>query len=217
MHPSRRRFSRREVIHLAAAMVALTVAFLFILSQGLGLIIEGPAGFDLGALLEARTLGTAVGVVVTGFLAHELAHKVVAQMYGHWSEFRASFPHLGLAVLIGAGFGVLVAAPGAVDIVGDVTEDEHGVISAVGPLTNIAMAGVFLALWQSTLRDPLLSFVFYNGALFNVVLALFNMVPKAPLDGSKVIRWNPGVFVFIVLVVAFQLLILLNRNLGFLL
>lgn len=216
MHP-RRRFSRQELIHLSAAMVALTVAFLFVLPPEPGLLIAGPDRFDLAQLVEPRMIGTAVAVVVTGFLAHELSHKVVAQLYGHWSEFRASFSHLGLAVIAGAAFGLLIAAPGAVNIVGNVSEEENGVISAVGPLTNIAMAVPFLFLWLMYMGDPLLGFIFNKAAFFNVILAAFNMAPIRPLDGSKVIRWNPGVYAFIALVVAFQFLILLNRSLGFLL
>ncbi len=123
--------------------------------------------------------------VSTGFIFHELAHKLVAQRFGCWAEYRMW--ELGL---IGALFLVVVTgwlfiAPGAVYIVPGyfgITRREDGIISASGAAANIALAAVFL----------LVGFRF--GAVINAWLALFNMLPFPPLDGSKVIRWNFAVW-----------------------
>lgn len=210
----RGRFSRREVIQLIASMVALTLAFLFVLPEEPGAVFTGEVALE--AMLQAKFLGTAVAVAVTGFLFHELAHKFVAQMYGHWSEFRASYGQLSLAVFVGAAFGILFAAPGAVNIMGNVDEKENGIISAVGPLTNIVMAAVFLALWQMQLRDPLWGFVYEKAAFFNVFLAAFNLVPMKPLDGSKVVAWNIGVYLALILIIVLQLTVLFPSLFAFL-
>lgn len=199
----RHRFSRREVTHLGASILALTLAFLFIRAIDPGELFLDPSRLALGEVLAPTNLAVALLVVVTGFLFHELAHKFAAQIYGHWSEFRASFPHLVLAVVISL-FGVLFAAPGAVNIVGNVTERENGVISAVGPLSNLVMATLFILLRQAYLRTPLGDVFFWAGA-FNVALAGFNLIPFRPLDGSKVVRWNVGIYLLLVVIVVFQL------------
>lgn len=208
----RGRFSRTELVHLAASLVALTVAFVIIQVVEPGEVLTDPEAL-LSPEALGRPLAIAVTVVVTGFLFHELAHKFVAQLYGHWSEFRASFPHLGLAVVVSV-FGFLFAAPGAVNIVGDVDKRENGIISAVGPLTNVAMAAIFLVLWQGALRDPI-GEVFFWGAFFNVILAGFNLIPVGPLDGAKVVRWNLGAYLLFLLLIVLELKVLFPAELSF--
>ncbi|MDI6855821.1 MAG: site-2 protease family protein, partial [Candidatus Thermoplasmatota archaeon] len=79
--------------------------------------------------------------VATGFLLHELMHKLVAQKYGCWAEYRA-FPFgLVLALLMSAA-GFVFAAPGAVYIMGSITKKENGKISLAGPLINIVIGAV---------------------------------------------------------------------------
>lgn len=208
------RFSRREVTHLLASIAALTVAFVFVQVLGAGGFFLDPSLLRLDVLLDGTAIAVAVVVVVTGFLLHELAHKFVAQHYGHWSEFRASYANLGAAVLCSCA-GFLLAAPGAVNIVGDVSKRENGIISAVGPLVNVAMAALFIPLWRNSLGQPV-GEVFFWAAVFNVVLAAFNLIPKRPLDGSKVIRWNAGVWLLFVLVVLFELKALFPAEIFFL-
>ena len=127
--------------------------------------------------------------VGTGFLLHELAHKLVAQHYGLFAEFRSDGKMLLIAIAT-AFFGIILAAPGAVYISGRVSVDRNGKISMAGPLTNMIMAILFLAT----------SFVFgqsmltHYGQTINSWLALFNMIPFGFFDGAKILRWDKRVY-----------------------
>jgi Zn-dependent protease len=179
--PPRIAFSRTELLHLAVAVTALTFAFSIVLGhQALG---EVPR-------VSPRTVLTAFLAVGTGFVLHELAHKVLAQRYGHWAEFRAQFGGLGLTVLVAAFTKFLFAAPGAVLIQGRVTPRENGLISLVGPGMNLAIAAACWPLAWSTNVDTLRATLFGGIAQVNAVLCLFNLVPLGPLDGRKVLAWS---------------------------
>jgi Zn-dependent protease len=69
----------------------------------------------------------------------------------------------------------------------------HIVVAAAGPLSNVLLALVFTSgLWllmrAGAVSDPYhpLFRILVAGIQMNVVLALFNLVPIPPLDGSKV-------------------------------
>ncbi len=69
----------------------------------------------------------------------------------------------------------------------------HIVVAAAGPVSNLVLALLFTgAFWllvrTATLTDPYqpLFRIVAAGIQMNVVLALFNLVPIPPLDGSKV-------------------------------
>ena len=191
--PPRISFSRAEVLHLAGAVVVLSYAFALILS-------EPSPRFQLQDLVpEAMATLSAFLAVASGFVLHELAHKIVAQRYGHWAEFRAQFGALGLSVLLAAFFGFLIAAPGAVLIQGRVTPRENGIISLVGPGTNFVVGLAFLPLFAFRVNDTPASTLFGIVSGINGLLAVFNLIPLGPFDGRKVWRWNPAVYVVAVL------------------
>lgn len=185
-------FDETELRDLAAAWVALGVAFTFFLAY---VFIPGWNLFEwnqhLGALLELFVLSSlAVG---TGFLLHELAHKVVAIRFGQVAAFRADYGMLGLAVASGLA-GFIFAAPGAVYHRGRITERENGLVAVAGPITNLVLALAFLPL---VFLPGFLGALGWIGVVINALLAAFNMIPFGPLDGRTVLDWHTGVFVLV--------------------
>jgi Zn-dependent protease len=148
----------------------------------------------------------AAAAVVTGFLLHELMHKVVAQRYGAWAEFRL-YP-LGLVLALTFSlFGFVFAAPGAVYIQGRLTPKQNGLVSLAGPLTNVGVGSVFLVATFLVPGAGLLTYALGVVATINMFLGLFNLLPIPPLDGSKVLAWNIPVYILMLGVTGFLLLI----------
>jgi Zn-dependent protease len=60
-------------------------------------------------------------------------------------------------------------------------------VSAAGPLSNLALAVVFAFLLRLDLGNIGLMKLAYYGVSINIFLALFNLIPIPPLDGSHVV------------------------------
>ncbi len=60
-------------------------------------------------------------------------------------------------------------------------------VSAAGPLSNLALATVFAYLLRFAGANPGLAFLAYYGCTINIFLALFNLIPIPPLDGSHIL------------------------------
>ena len=178
------KFSQKEKKDLFYAGLMISLAFAILLSGGFGGFLN--TGFLIIFVIAFFTAGT-------GFLFHEMMHKYVAQNYGLFAEFRASYKMLWLAILF-SFFGFIIAAPGAVFIKGLITKEKNGKISLAGPLTNLVLAFIFLILILifniSGIFGAFLSF----GLTINSLLAAFNMIPSMPFDGKKVIDWNKNVY-----------------------
>jgi Zn-dependent protease len=177
-------FSQRELIDLVAAWIVLSVAFAIFLSVGDSTrFLERPRQSVELILLSGITVGT-------GFLLHELAHKVVAVHFDQVAEFRADYNMLVLA-LLSALAGFIFAAPGAVHHAGRITKRQHGLIAVAGPVVNLVLVFVFAPLF---LFDGYLWRIGQFGVFVNAFLAAFNMIPFGPLDGKTVKRWDLAVF-----------------------
>ncbi|MDR3292173.1 MAG: site-2 protease family protein [Methanobrevibacter sp.] len=135
-----------------------------------------------------------------GFIFHELAHKFAALHYNYHAEFKKWIPGL-IFSLISPMIGFMFAAPGAVHIYGNYISDKvNGIISIVGPITNIVLSLIFLISGAYILTNPALVNFGGNQILIqmcvlgfsvNAWLALFNLIPFSVLDGAKVFRWDP--------------------------
>jgi len=192
-------FSRTELGQLAVAILALSAAFtiLYVRSNPVR-FAEDPALF-LAIFFPASLLAVGTGVGL-----HEVMHKVVAQRYGLWAEFRYNLRGLAFAFIFAAAIGFLYGAPGATWISGAVTKEQNGRISAAGPVTNLVIAGVlfagFLAMMPraSSFGGALVVLYLIQAASVNAFLAGFNMIPVMPLDGAKVWAWNKAVYLGLV-------------------
>jgi len=185
--------SRTEVLHLLIAAGVLTVDIALVRSQIS--VSSVPGGLSTASFLSS--LGIAAIAAVTGFVAHEMAHKVVAQRHGFWAEFRMSPTGLFFSVAT-ALFGFLLALPGATMIGGMGDVREWGRTSVAGPAVNLLEGAAFLGaafvsvpVWDSALLWVTLMFL----ALVNGIFAAFNLLPVGPLDGAKVWRWNRALWI----------------------
>lgn len=145
-------------IHWSALVVAVLLAV-------------GLASEQLGILAAS------VGVVLffASILAHELSHVVVARHYG------VSTKSIDLWAL--GGVARLDHDPS--------TARAEGWIAAAGPLCSLAIGvvcyGTALLLNRADAPDAVVSVLGWVGVV-NGALAVFNMLPGAPLDGGRVVK-----------------------------
>lgn len=186
---------KREIVDLLVSWIVLSIIFTKVSSDMVGVDIY--LGFVCSLALVAIT-----------FVFHELAHRTVARRFGAFAEYRLWLVGLifALALALLSGGRLIFAAPGAVyisalkvlrwkDGFSTLRNQDYGIISAVGPLTNIGVTTIFLVLnsiypWS----------FFVAGAYINIFVAFFNLLPIPPLDGAKVMVWDRKVWLALFIV-----------------
>ncbi len=178
-----------EIQEIVVSVLAIAFAFTI-----------GNVGLNLGSILFWVMFLITLVTVGLGFVLHELAHRQVAKGYGAHATYKAWPMGLALMTFLAiTGSPVLFAAPGAVYIYAQyITKKENGIISIAGPMTNLALALCFaFASLFIPGGDPLSDLArtaFGVGFKVNLFLALFNMIPVFPLDGSKVWAWDKNIW-----------------------
>ncbi len=116
-------------------------------------------------------------------LAHELAHSVVARRYGVRVR--------GITLWLFGGVSQLEGEPQRAT--------QEAAITAVGPLTSIAVAILCYVLGTAVLAvggPPIVAYVLVWLAYINLILGLFNLIPAFPLDGGRLLAsllwWQSG-------------------------
>jgi Zn-dependent protease len=162
-----------------------------------------------------------IAVVVPSIILHEVSHGAVALLFGDDTARRAGrltlnpikhidpFGTLILpAILALSGFGVFgYAKPVPVNTRRMRNPRNDGlVVSLAGPLVNVSLALLSIVwlrvvrhpLFLSTSSGPLLDRAVLLFGYVNVLLAVFNLLPIPPLDGSAIVErilprtWWPG-------------------------
>ena len=170
-------FSAKEVKHL-------TVAALLVFGIGLSSMMFIPS-WGLGEPLMLFTFALAF---TASFLAHEIAHKIIAQRENLWAEFRLTI--FGAILTLLSIFSIFkIISPGAVMISGFADKNRIGKISIAGPATNIVLAILLLGL-AFLVQHP----IFMLLAFINASIAIFNLIPFGILDGFKIFLWNKKVW-----------------------
>ena len=183
------KFTSSEVRDLIIAFFVISLCFA---------IVNG--GRDSNAILSILPI-VMVGVGA-GFILHELGHKFVSMKYGYWAEFKL-WPQGLIFALVTSFFGFVFAAPGAVYTYADYMTDEiNGKISIAGPVVNIILAIIFIAIATAIYpsafyseNSALIFIICSVGYSINSFLAVFNLLPIGNLDGSKVLTWNFGIWI----------------------
>ncbi len=183
---------KEEIKDIIIADVVLIIAFAFTYIHGIFGMQSAGWFSKFIFILPIIAFG-----VTLSFILHELMHRFVAQHYGAIAGFKSS--RMGLIVTLATGlFGFLLGIPGATMIyVHNFSKRENGIVSLAGPLTNFFIFGLFFIIYiifqpapNSYLAD-IISFTLF----ISILLAFFNMLPIPPLDGSKVLAWNPIIYI----------------------
>ncbi|MCZ7398331.1 MAG: site-2 protease family protein [Candidatus Methanoperedens sp.] len=183
------RTSNTELLHILISWFAVSYAFAILL-MWFKLNTKPTSGELLNGIFNPLVIS--LSTVGISFIVHEMSHKVIAQRYGSWAEFRMSPIMLALMLILVYEFGILFAAPGAVMIYGgSVGRRESGRISLAGPLSNMLLALAFFPLLSET---GILYEIGRYGVIINITLALFNMIPFSVFDGRKVWAWNKIIY-----------------------
>lgn len=172
-------FSQKELKHL-------TVGALLVMGVGISFI---PQILGLSVLSRPEILLSLAIIFTLAFLLHEIAHKLSAQRYGLWAEFRLTLFGALITLLSMIPFAFFkIISPGAVMIAGPITNKEAGKTALAGPLTNITLSTIFTAVAIGA--SSTIAMIAGFGAWINAIIALFNLIPFSIMDGLKVFRWN---------------------------
>ncbi len=182
------RTSDTELKHLFISWLAISYSFAIAeFDSGVTVLFSAPARLLIPIVISLFTVGV-------GFLFHEMAHKMVAQRYGCWAEYRMDPMMLLFAVFLASFTNFVFAAPGAVYIFSEyLTREQNGKISISGALTNLLLAALFFAITLSS--HGIIRSIGFSGMIVNTWLAAFNLLPFGPLDGKKVWDWNKAVYI----------------------
>lgn len=145
-------------------------------------------------------------VLLTAFSIHELAHAVAAEQLGDSTARNqgritlnplAHLDPIGTIMLIIAGFGWAKPVPVNMRNLRGNPLTGMALIAAAGPLSNIMLAVIavipfrmgllFPEFTSQSAIFPSLSFLLTQFIWINIILAVFNMIPIPPLDGSKIL------------------------------
>ena len=199
--------------------------------RNLALLWQDPATFFLFTAVSLVSLVLAITV-------HEFSHALVATRLGDDTPRNLGrlslnplvhLDPLGSLMLLFVGFGWGRPVPVNALAFGRSPLRSMSLVAFAGPVSNVLLAIVLaipfrvgLMPWPfsaeaylfGTTATYFAGYALFTGILFNLLLAVFNLIPVAPLDGSKVLpgllprdlgrsyyrleRWGPGILMAII-------------------
>jgi len=167
------------------------------------------------ALIDPQTfdivkVALIVGFVILSLSIHEWAHAWTAHKFG--DDTAKSMGRMTPNPIVHIDPIMTIAVPallflttgfvfgGAKPVPVDPRNFKHphaanAVVAAAGPISNAVLAFLFVLAWHVAVTvggyetNQLLPEVLSLSALLNVLLAVFNLIPIPPLDGSRIVMW----------------------------
>jgi Zn-dependent protease/CBS domain-containing protein len=167
------RLGRIFGVRVGLNISVLVIVVILVVGLAFGQLPAAFKGYPGWAYLLAGVL--AALAFLGSLLAHELAHAVVAQRNGLEVD--------GITLWLLGGVARLHGDPGS--------PGADFRIAFIGPLTSVAVGLGFallaeLAAWTTGSRLTVGVLAYLAGV--NLILAVFNLIPAAPLDGGRVLR-----------------------------
>lgn len=200
--------------------------------RNLDVLSRDPLGF-------AMVMALTIGALVLGITVHEFSHAAVATGLGDGTAKRLGRVSLnprvhldpaGSLMLLLAGFGWGKPVPVNAAAFGRGAFRGMALVALAGPFSNVLTAGLLalpfklhllswpfaiLSIPRSVTVEGMLGQFLAVAIFFNLVLAVFNLLPVAPLDGSKIALgllprdlaarylrfepWGPGILLSVIL------------------
>ncbi len=144
-------------------------------------------------------------ILLYSIIFHELAHGFVAEKLGDYTprlSGRLTFNPISHLDPIGSiilpifsvyflGFGFGWAKPVPINPLNfNDPQKDMAKVAIAGPLTNIILVFLFLIFYKIYALFGIYSNLLLFGIKLNLALALFNLIPIPPLDGSRVFLRN---------------------------
>jgi Zn-dependent protease len=146
-----------------------------------------------------------IAIVIFSIILHEVAHGYVANMLGDPTARLAGrltlnpLPHIDpVGSILIPGILTLTHSPFLIGWAKPVPYNPYQVrggrwgeaaVAAAGPATNLAIALIFsLPIRFNLIADPIFLNVAVLVIIANISLAILNLIPIPPIDGSKVLR-----------------------------
>jgi len=151
-----------------------------------------------GNFLDFRTILVTLPGILLGLTFHEFAHGYAAYLMGDPTAQKAGrltlnpIPHLdpfGFIMLLVAGFGWAKPVPFNPRYFKRYKLGTF-IVSIAGVLMNLLLAVLLtigLGFYMKTGENKYIVDILLSGITINLVLAVFNLFPIPPLDGSKII------------------------------
>lgn len=144
-----------------------------------------------------------LAILVVSIIAHEVAHGIAALWQGDPTAKHAGrltlnpIPHIDpigsvavplLCSIVSPGFMFGWAKPVPINPYNFRSQRwGEALVAFAGPFTNIAIAIVFTVFFRFFDFGLAFTQFAFNAIVINIVLAIFNLIPIPPLDGSKML------------------------------
>ncbi|HAB19317.1 MAG TPA: site-2 protease family protein [Verrucomicrobiota bacterium] len=175
------------------------------MSGPLGGIYRGFQTLDSGGIyLILAELIVLVLLLLIAFPVHEMAHALAARWLGDDTAERLGrvtlnpIRHLdpiGTVLFVLTGFGWAKPVPVTLHRLRGNPRTSFALVALAGPVSNLILAVLFALIFRTLLPAlgtagglaDVLAFALSTAVSLNIILALFNLIPMPPLDGSRLL------------------------------